>query len=92
MSGRRLGEYLHRIDTGVQRHLGAALVNDGSRPWKLDAVTVEVPLSAAGALRDSADDPLVRQDVCPTCATLLDADVALAGDELVHDDVIGWPT
>ncbi len=91
-SGRPLGEYLQRTDHGVQCTWCGEHVNDGSRPWKLDAHTVESPLSAAGPLRESADGLILRQFVCPSCATLLETDAALPGDPVVHDEVVAWPT
>lgn len=88
---RPIGEYLQRTDDGVECTWCSCLLNDGSRPWKLDAVTIESPLTAAGPLRESADGLLLRQHACPQCATLFETEIALEGDDLVHDEIVAWP-
>ncbi|MGH2867205.1 MAG: acetone carboxylase subunit gamma [Solirubrobacteraceae bacterium] len=34
---------------------------------------------------------MLRQYACPQCATLLEVDVALAGDPRLHDEIARWP-
>jgi N-methylhydantoinase B len=89
-SGRPLSEYLQRTDDGVQCTWCGGHINDGGRPWKLDAVLLQGPLSHAGPLRESADGLVLRSFVCQHCGTLLESDVALPDDELVHDEVVSW--
>lgn len=90
-SHRPLGEYLQLTDAGAQcTWCGATFAPPGT-PWKLAAARVERPLSAAGAFRESAAGLVLRQYACPECATVIETDVALPGDDPVHDDVTRWP-
>jgi acetone carboxylase gamma subunit len=47
--------------------------------------------TAAGPDRESLEGLALREYVCPTCATLLDVQVAFADDPGLHDRIERWP-
>jgi N-methylhydantoinase B len=86
-----LNEYLQKCDDGIQcTWCGHVLCPDDSR-WKDVAARRELPPTAGGTFRESLPDVVLRQFACTTCGTLLDTEVACAGDPLVHDEVESWP-
>ena len=90
-SHRPLGEYLQQTDDGVQCTWCGAQLTSGTTPWKRGAHCVDRPLDEAGSFRESAAGLVLRMYICPTCATLLECDVALSDDPPVVDDVLSWP-
>lgn len=90
-SGRPLGEYLQVKGTGATASVectwcGERLAGAGER-WKDHAVRRETPTSAAGPLRETQQDMVLRQFHCPGCATLLDTEVTLATDPPLYDEL-----
>ena len=65
--------------------LGAA-----TEPWKAGALRREVPLAQAGgaAFDTGYAGVVLRQFICPGCATLLDTETATAGDAALDDRLI----
>jgi N-methylhydantoinase B len=90
-SGRRIGEYLQRVDTGVQCTWCGEVLSGPDRHWKFGGVRVDAPVSAAGPLREGAEGIVLRQFFCPMCATVFEVDVAMVGDPFVEDDIWAWP-
>ena len=86
-----LGEYLQRATGGETQctWCGDVLAQAGA-DWKESAVQLWSPLSKAGPLRPDGEFMLVEW-ACPTCATLLEVDVARAEDPPLHDRVSSWP-
>jgi acetone carboxylase gamma subunit len=56
-------------------------------PWKASAIRRDLPLSVAGgaAYETGFAGVLLRQFICPGCATLLDTETATAGDAALDD-------
>ncbi len=97
-TGRRINHYLQSCRDGVQctwcgeivaRSKAAA--HELSEQWKTEVPCVEREPSVAGVRRKSLDDLVLRLFLCPTCATVLDTEIALPGDQLVHDTIENWP-
>lgn len=59
----------------------------GPAPWKAGAIRRDLPLAeAGGAAYDTGHTGvLLRQFICPGCATLLDTETATADDEALDD-------
>lgn len=86
-SGRPLGEYLQYNNRSIEcTWCGERLAVAGER-WKDRAARREAPSSAAGPLRETQKDMVLRQFHCPGCATLLDTEVTLAADPPLYDEV-----
>jgi hypothetical protein len=54
-------------------------------------VLSRVPVSHAGSRRSDEGGLELIRSCCPTCATLLDTDLALPEDGPLHDHVTSWP-
>jgi N-methylhydantoinase B len=91
-SGHPLGEYLQRTHDGSIQctWCGAAFASPGAN-WKEEAQLRRVPLSAAGPQRGTDADFELIEALCPSCGTLLDADLARGEDGPLHDRVESWP-
>jgi N-methylhydantoinase B len=87
----RINEYLQGCDDGVQCTWCGEVVSSGEGPWKESAVRREVRPSAGGPFRESLDEVVLRQSFCSGCGTLLETEIAVSGDPLVHDDIDSWP-
>lgn len=59
----------------------------GPAPWKAKAIRRDLPLAEAGGPAYDTGHPgvLLRQFICPGCATLLDTETATAGDAALDD-------
>lgn len=71
-------------------HCGTRLCAD-SEDWKDHAIRNIVPLREAGPVHYDSGEAIIRQHVCPGCATLLDSEVARQDDAVLHDRVFAWP-
>jgi N-methylhydantoinase B len=88
--GARIGEYLLLAGERIVCRMCARDLCDKSENYKHAAVRRDLPITAAGPLfgepkRFVDADVQLRQFACPGCATLLETEVAIAGDEVVHD-------
>lgn len=94
LTGQRYGEYLQHVGTGhdswVQCTWCRHRVADGRAHWKDRVAVRHVPTSTAGSYRDSMPGMVLRQFYCPSCATLLDTEVALEQDPPLYDHVRRW--
>jgi acetone carboxylase gamma subunit len=90
-TARRLGEYLQRTDADETQctWCGAAFAPAGA-DWKEHAVVGRLPLSAAGPLRPDGAGFVLVESRCPSCATLLDTELAYGDDPPLHDRVRSW--
>jgi N-methylhydantoinase B len=87
-SGRRINGRLQQTEGGAQcTWCGHVL---GSERWKLHAARRDVATSEGGPERTSLDGIVLRQYLCPACATLLETEVCHAGDPLLHDEIESW--
>ncbi|RQG95400.1 hydantoinase B/oxoprolinase family protein [Natrarchaeobius chitinivorans] len=80
---RRLGPYLPVVTDGDAEYVACeceTVLSPATESWKDRAAVRERDLSNAGAGRDVNSDVILREFVCPSCATLLDTEVAGAGD------------
>jgi hypothetical protein len=59
--------------------------------WKEHAVLRRLPLAHAGPQRSHEGGFVLIEACCPTCATLLDTDIALGDDPPLHDRIRSWP-
>jgi N-methylhydantoinase B len=89
-TGMPLNEYIQACDAGVQCTWCGHLLCERGERWKEAAARRELPPSAGGMFRDSLDGLVLRQFACMGCGTLLETEVACAGDPLIHDEVDGW--
>lgn len=82
-TGERLGPSLEVIDADG-RYTACCECGTSFAPvsesWKDRVAVRERSVSAAGSGRDASDDIRLREFICPDCATLLDTEVAKAGD------------
>jgi acetone carboxylase gamma subunit len=62
-----------------------------SLPWKTNTLRRDLPLAQAGGMAYDTGYPgvVLRQFICPGCATLLDTETATAGDPALDDRLIG---
>jgi N-methylhydantoinase B len=90
-TGRRIGEYLQAVDSRTQCTWCGDVFSSSGNHWKYDAVCRDTPLTAAGLPRDGSDEIVMRQFFCPTCATVLQVDIALGPDSIVTDEIWAWP-
>jgi hypothetical protein len=92
LTARRINSYLQLDDDGATQCTWCGeRFSDGGRPWRLDAVWHEQPPTCAGPERESLRGLVLRQFLCPGCATVLDSEVSFATDPPVHDDIERWP-
>jgi acetone carboxylase gamma subunit len=93
-TGCRLSEYLQRTapDGATQCTWCGTEVAPPGTDWKDHAVVRRVPVDHAGPLRTGSDEFTLVQACCPGCGTLLDTELAAAGDAPLHDRVRRWPT
>ena len=91
-SGMRISEYLQRTAAGATQctWCGGEVAPAGGR-WKDRAAQRVLPLSAAGPGRSAGGAFVLKQFVCPGCATLLDTEAARVEDPPLHDDIRAWP-
>lgn len=91
-SGMPIAEYLQRTAAGATQctWCGAELAPAGA-DWKDHAVLRRVPTERAGAFRTGGGEFFLLEACCPSCATLLDTDLAAADDPPLHDRVARWP-
>jgi N-methylhydantoinase B len=87
-TGRRLNGRLQQTDDGAQCTWCGHVLGPG--PWKLQAARREVPTSDGGPERESLEGIVLRQWICPACATLLETEVCHVSDPVLHDDVESW--
>jgi N-methylhydantoinase B len=92
-SGKPISEYLQQADSGSTQctWCGNEFAEVGD-DWKDHAVLKRVPVSAAGPLRTGNGQFFLIHAYCPTCATLLDTDLAMADDPPLYDRIKQWPT
>lgn len=90
-SGRRINEYLQRRDADTQCTWCGGTVAAAGEPWKAGAVRRDAPPTSGGPLRESLHGLVLRHYLCPTCATLLETEVAHEDDPVLHDDIRRWP-
>ena len=57
-----------------------------SENWKNNAAFLESPLTKIGSSRVS-DKFVIREFICPKCATVLDTEIALRSDPPLEDNV-----
>lgn len=57
------------------------------RHWKDAVPRLVSPLSKAGPRRSTSGRFEMREYICPSCATILDVEVSLPGDEPLYDDI-----
>lgn len=55
--------------------------------WKDSVPRLTSPLSKAGPRRSTSGRFEMREYICPSCATVLDVEVALPGDESLYDEI-----
>jgi len=55
--------------------------------WKDSVPRLISPLSKAGPRRSTSGRFEMREYICPKCATVLDVEVALPGDEPLYDEI-----
>lgn len=60
---------------------------DGTEMRRRTVYMSEEPLSRAGPLRSDDERFVLREFFCPDCAGLLDVEVALKGDPILHDEL-----
>lgn len=91
-TGMPISEYLQRTPAGETQctWCGASVAPEGA-DWKEHAVSRRVPVEQAGPLRTASGEFFLVEAYCPTCATLLDADLAAADDGPLHDRIFRWP-
>ncbi|MBS1895519.1 MAG: hydantoinase B/oxoprolinase family protein [Actinobacteria bacterium] len=93
---RPLGGCLHVVDGGAS-HAVVRCTRCGhelcaaDEDWKEHAVGRDAPLAEAGPVHRDTGECLLREYVCPGCATLLDAAITRAEDATLHDRVFSWP-
>ena len=87
-----ISEYLQRTASGGTQctWCGAEFASAGA-DWKGHAVLRRAPVEQAGPLRTSAGEFFLIEACCPSCATLLDVDLASADDGPLHDRIERWP-
>jgi N-methylhydantoinase B len=91
-TGRRVAEYLQQDrDGGTQCTWCGDPFAPATSAWKDHAVLSRVPVSHAGSRRSDEGGLELIRSCCPTCATLLDTDLALTEDGPLHDHVTSWP-
>lgn len=56
-------------------------------PWKPAAALSERPLHQLDPIYTTNETLLLREFACPTCATLLDTEIALPGDPYLDDSL-----
>jgi hypothetical protein len=88
----RINAYLQSTDDGAQCTWCGSLVAVAGTPWKLAALRRDRTAVEIGQPSAWIDGLVLRQYFCPTCATLLDSDVALVDDPALHDEIERWPT
>jgi acetone carboxylase gamma subunit len=55
--------------------------------WKNHVPRLNSPLTHAGPRRSGSGRFEMREYICPKCATVLDVEVALPGDEPLYDEI-----
>jgi N-methylhydantoinase B len=90
-SGRRVNEYLQQTSAGATQctWCGHEVATSGA-DWKDHAVLKRSDVSKAGPLRAAGHGYVLIEAFCPTCATLLDTDIALDNDPPLHDRIVSW--
>ncbi|MBD0328812.1 MAG: hydantoinase B/oxoprolinase family protein [Thermoleophilia bacterium] len=91
-TGMPVSEYLQRTPGGTTQctWCGAEFGPAGA-DWKDHALLRRVPVAAAGPLRNESDEFVLLEACCPSCATLLDVDLAAGDDGPLHDRIERWP-
>lgn len=87
-SGRRINGQLQQTDDGAQCTWCGYVLGGGR--WKLHAVRREVATDEGGPERASLEGIVLRQHLCPGCATLLEIEVCEVSDPLLHDEIESW--
>jgi N-methylhydantoinase B len=95
LTDRPLGGYLQIAGNGADAQVqctncGTKLC-PASADWKDHVVRNIVVLAVAGPVHRDNGEAVLRQHVCPSCATLLDAELARPNDAILHDRVTAWP-
>jgi N-methylhydantoinase B len=88
LSGRRINGRLQQTDHGAQCTWCGHVLGRGR--WKLHAARREVATSEGGPERVSLEGIVLRQHLCPACASVLEMEVCRVSDPLLHDDVESW--
>lgn len=86
-SGRPIGADLQQVPDGAQCCWCGHTFPSTRGHWKDQAARREDDTLAAGRFRESVTDMVLRQLFCPTCATLLDSEIALADDSPLYDRI-----
>src|SRR5262249_61702456 len=86
--GRRITGRRQQTDHGPKCPGGGQVLGRGR--WKLPAARREVATSEGGPERVSLEGIVLRQHLCPTCASVLEMEVCRVSDPLLHDDVESW--
>jgi len=91
-SGMRIGEYLQRSGSGAVQctWCGHELAPAGA-DWKEHAALHRSPLTKAGPHRPDTGEFALIESCCPSCATLLETELALRDDPPLHDRIESWP-
>ena len=90
-TGRRINEYLQQTTAGeTQCTWCATIVAPAGSQWKEHAVLNRAPASKAGPLRRENSGYVLIEAFCPTCATLLDVDLAYGDDPPLYDHIRHW--
>jgi N-methylhydantoinase B len=93
---KRISEYL-QVASGPRGEFvqctwcGARLCTPLER-WKDHAVVRVSAISLAVRPLSASSQYVLRECFCPSCGTVLDVEAGCAEDDLLHDDVISWPS
>jgi N-methylhydantoinase B len=95
LSDRPLGGYLQVAELAdgpsVQCTWCATRICAAGESWKDHAVRREAPLAEAGPVHRDSGECILREHICPGCATLLDVELARPDDPPLVDRVSAWP-
>jgi N-methylhydantoinase B len=91
-TGMPISEYLQRTSAReTQCTWCGAVIAPAGADWKDHTAGRRVPVERAGPLRTASGEFFLFEAYCPTCGTLLAADLAAGDDGPLHDRVRSWP-
>ncbi|MBW1999596.1 MAG: hydantoinase B/oxoprolinase family protein [Deltaproteobacteria bacterium] len=87
----QISEYLQLVDSDGNRSIQCKwcgkIICNAAIQWKSGVPSRKLSITKAGPLRAKNNAFFLHEFYCPFCATLLDTEVILEGDEPLHDEI-----
>jgi N-methylhydantoinase B len=87
-----VSEYLQMVDGPegkvVQCNWCGWNICGHDKKWKKEVPQKAYPITSAGPLRTENDLIMMHQFYCPSCATCLDTEIIMKGDEPLYDEIV----